>query len=70
MNRRNTEDFMAGVHHEQNQQPDDFVIKQHDTPRLYWSNDLGWVQLSDADTFTREEKNSLSLPMGGYWVAI
>ena len=34
---------------------------------LYWSNDWGWVDEDMADLFTNEEKNWLSLPIGGKW---
>ena len=34
---------------------------------LYWSNVDGWGL--PGDTFTREERDSLSLPIGGEWDA-
>ena len=35
---------------------------------LYWSNLDGWVDLVSATKFTKEERNSLNLPIGGIWV--
>lgn len=37
---------------------------------LYWSNDLGWVTLDDADTFSIQDTKELDLPIGGTWVLI
>ena len=36
-------------------------------PTLYWSNEFGWVDYCDADSFTADEKNELSLPIDGLW---
>lgn len=36
--------------------------------QAFWSNDLGWVSLDDADRFTALERETLRLPMGGSWV--
>ena len=37
---------------------------------LYWSNQHGWVNLSEADIFSGEEMLEFSLPMGGRWEKI
>lgn len=34
---------------------------------LFWSNQFGWTRLTDADTFTRTQKSTLNLPIGGKW---
>jgi hypothetical protein len=39
----------------------------------YWSNDFGWMELYDEaeefpiSIFTEEEKNTLNLPIEGFW---
>ena len=35
---------------------------------MYWSNSFGWVDESQADTFTELEKNIVNLPDTGIWV--
>lgn len=35
---------------------------------LYWSNDMGWVNLSGATIFSEEEVRTLRLPMDGEWI--
>lgn len=37
-------------------------------PRLFWSNQDGWVEEGEADKFTDDEKASLNLPIEGQWV--
>jgi len=34
---------------------------------LYWNNQWGWVNQSEADFFSEEEKNTFNLPMNSYW---
>ena len=34
---------------------------------LYWNNQWGWVNQSEADLFSEEEKNKFDLPINGYW---
>lgn len=36
----------------------------------FWSNDTGWCNYYDADTFTTEQKESLNLPMEGEWIHV
>jgi hypothetical protein len=43
-----------------------WVIINSDNALLYWSNACGWVT-EDYDTFSDEEHDTLSLPMGGKW---
>lgn len=43
-----------------------WIIRSIEQPDLCWSNEDGWVQ-DTFDTFSEEEKNSLSLPIGGEW---
>jgi hypothetical protein len=35
---------------------------------LYWSNDLGWTCLAEADRFSQEERDGFNLPIGGSWM--
>ena len=38
---------------------------------LYWSNEDGWVFLSDATVFTKAERETLNLPEGeAEWIAL
>lgn len=37
---------------------------------LYWSNEYGWVNLSEADIFSSDEMLTYDLPMGGRWEKI
>jgi hypothetical protein len=37
---------------------------------LFWSNEIGWVDYFESDTFTEEEVLTFNLPMGGKWLAI
>ena len=37
---------------------------------LYWSNEFGWVNLSEAEIFTSDEMLEFDLPMGGRWEKI
>ena len=38
---------------------------------LAWSNDEGWTDGDNYDTFTEEERNfDVELPIGGHWVAV
>ena len=37
---------------------------------LYWNNQWGWVNLSEADIFSGEEMLEFDLPMGGRWEKI
>lgn len=34
---------------------------------LYWSNQSGWVGLTDADVYNAHEQETLNLPMDGRW---
>jgi len=38
-----------------------------DGEKLYWNNEYGWVNFSEADYFSLEEYNIFNLPIGGYW---
>ena len=35
--------------------------------KAYWSNKHGWVDISNADVFSEEEKNDLNLPLESKW---
>lgn len=43
-------------------------IEHGDDMALFWSNELGWTDKIEADTFTQDERNELNLPIGGQWV--
>lgn len=34
---------------------------------LYWNNEYGWVNISEADLFAQDEKDIFDLPISGYW---
>ena len=51
------------------QEETEWVVAGEDE-HTYWSNDLGWVDLASADVFADGERDSLSLPLGGRWVAL
>ena len=36
----------------------------------FWSNDFGWCDYYDADSFTTEEMNKLHLPINGEWLHV
>jgi hypothetical protein len=36
----------------------------------FWSNDFGWCDYYDADSFTTEEMNKLNLPINGEWLSV
>jgi hypothetical protein len=62
-----------------------YLIQNIQTPQEFWSNNLGWVSVRDADRFTGNLTNSpeewhmallkiedgseLALPLGGKWVS-
>ena len=46
-----------------------WIITNKDEPELAWSNSWGWGE-NDFDTFSDEERQTLSLPIGGEWVAV
>lgn len=35
---------------------------------LYWSNELGWVDITDATKFTEDEKEVLTPPLSGKYI--
>lgn len=34
---------------------------------LYWNNQYGWVNISEAEYFSQDEKDIFNLPINGYW---
>lgn len=36
----------------------------------YWSNEQGWVDKPDADTFSDAERETKNLPFDGHWVSV
>lgn len=36
-----------------------------DSTPMFWSNKLGWCDLSIADVFTKEDTETLNLPLDG-----
>lgn len=34
---------------------------------LYWNNQYGWVNSSEADIFAQDEQEQYDLPINGYW---
>lgn len=47
--------------------PKIYLIQNYKT-RLWWSNDIGWVNLTAATIFTVGQRCTLNLPMEGEWV--
>lgn len=43
-----------------------WIIYSINEPELCWSNFDGWVE-ENYDTFSDEEKETLTLPIGGAW---
>ena len=50
-----------------NYRTDSMALPQGNRDSVYWSNALGWVDLDSADTFSALERETLNLPMGGFW---
>jgi hypothetical protein len=47
-----------------------YLIQSSENPILFWSNSMGWVEISNAEIFTKEELLTLKLPMSGEWVKL
>jgi hypothetical protein len=47
---------------------DDYVIRLYHDDGCYWSNKDGWGDLASASVFTKTEKETLNLPIGGEWL--
>jgi hypothetical protein len=43
-----------------------WIICNTEEPELCWSNEEGWTP-DNYDTFSNEERETLSLPLGGDW---
>lgn len=43
------------------------VDRDNDGSPLFWSVSHGWVTLPDADLFTEDEQQRLTLPAGSSW---
>jgi hypothetical protein len=43
--------------------------KFEDQP-MYWNNEMGWVDLHNADIIHHDEKDLNNLPLGGEWVEV
>ena len=39
-----------------------------DWGQTYWNNETGFGDYQSAEVFTEEEKETMYLPVGGYWV--
>lgn len=53
--------------------PKAWIIRSTEEPEdeeLFWSNELGWVDITAATIFSNEEKPAFDLPIGGEWVAL
>ena len=35
---------------------------------VFWSNEFGWVDATDADTFSEDEYKQADPPLGGKWI--
>ena len=47
-----------------------YAIRNRHDDQLFWSNKFGWVESPNEDLFTQQERDSLSLPIGGVWVKV
>jgi hypothetical protein len=47
--------------------PTQYIIRHTYTPGMYWSNEYGWVGRDGATRFSQRERDTLSLPIAGYW---
>lgn len=47
-----------------------YKIGNLNDPNVFWSNDIGWVDLDSADLFSREQQTQLRLPLEGHWVPL
>lgn len=45
-----------------------YVIKN--SMEEFWSKEDGWVDIDSATHFTKDETQTLNLPIGGNWVAL
>ena len=45
-----------------------YIIGSTEDKALFWHNEGGWVDRASATTFTREERESLNLPVHGAWI--
>lgn len=48
-------------------EPASYYIGSSTDGDVAWSNDLGWVDVEQGDTFTFQETRELLLPMDGVW---
>lgn len=44
-----------------------WMIMSREDHNSFWSDDLGWCNYYDADSFTTEEKEKTRLPIDGEW---
>lgn len=45
-----------------------YLIESTEEKGLFWNNSQGWVDAGQADSFSKLESESLSLPIGGKWI--
>ena len=45
-----------------------YYISNVNDNELFWSNDYGWVDFSNADIFFTHEVETCNLPIDGVWV--
>jgi hypothetical protein len=45
-----------------------YIIQHIDHLDLFWSNTTGYGDLALATTFSEEEKDNLTPPIGGQWI--
>lgn len=45
------------------------IVNQSNNDEM-WSNTHGWVETPTYDLFTNAEKQAITLPIGGTWVAM
>ena len=47
-----------------------YIIVHASLQNQYWSNDLGWSKLEEADIYNRDAVKGIALPTNGKWLKI
>jgi hypothetical protein len=47
-----------------------YVIQYIEDPSLLWSDDEGWTDSDNFESYDPDEIDHLNLPMGGQWIRL
>ena len=47
-----------------------YIIASNTESDLFWSNEIGWVDVNSATQFSSDDRFNLNLPIGGDWVEL